>query len=214
MYDAGKDVAQDYKEAVKWYTKAAEQGDATAQFNLGVMYVNGQGVKKDYKEAVKWFTKAAQRGDPEIVNKASRMCKELQQQLDAQSPAAASRPAVAGRAMTMMPRTSGKDIVVDVEEVNGRTVYVVRGSEAQRRATCSKCGGSGYTGERTLTRAEYDAWMSAIIASPTYAGGIGQSPAKPPFKKIGESFNEVVIADKCGRCNGTGLVRSNRMGDD
>ena len=35
-----------------------EQGDAEAQYNLGVMYENGQGVKQDHKEAVKgaWCT--------------------------------------------------------------------------------------------------------------------------------------------------------------
>ena len=34
MYYDGQGVPQDYKEAVKWYTLAAEQGDATAQSNL------------------------------------------------------------------------------------------------------------------------------------------------------------------------------------
>ena len=55
-------MAQDYKEAVKWYRLAADQGDASAQFNLGVMYDNGQGVAQDYKEAVKWYRLAADQG--------------------------------------------------------------------------------------------------------------------------------------------------------
>jgi len=54
---------QEDKEAVKWYTKSAEQGLAQAQFNLGVRYDNGQGVPQDYKEAVKWYRKAAEQGD-------------------------------------------------------------------------------------------------------------------------------------------------------
>ena len=58
----GQGVAQDYKEAVKRYRKAAEQGDANAQFNLGLMYAQGQGVTQNYKEAVKWYTKAAEQG--------------------------------------------------------------------------------------------------------------------------------------------------------
>ena len=41
----------------------AEQGDAKAQINLGVMYRNGQGVIQDYKQAVKWYRKAAEQGD-------------------------------------------------------------------------------------------------------------------------------------------------------
>ena len=39
--------AGDYAEAVKWYRKAAEQGLALAQFNLGVMYEKGKGVLQD-----------------------------------------------------------------------------------------------------------------------------------------------------------------------
>ncbi|MED5579516.1 MAG: tetratricopeptide repeat protein, partial [Nitrospinota bacterium] len=57
-----KGVLKDYKEAVKWYTKAANQGYASAQYNLGWMYAKGYGVLKDYKEAVKWYTKAANQG--------------------------------------------------------------------------------------------------------------------------------------------------------
>ena len=34
-----------------WYRKAAEQGDATAQRELGVMYDDGQGVEQDDKQA-------------------------------------------------------------------------------------------------------------------------------------------------------------------
>ena len=63
MYYLGQGVPQEDKEAVKWYTKSAEQGLAQAQFNLGVRYDNGQGVPQDYKEAVKWYRKAAEQGD-------------------------------------------------------------------------------------------------------------------------------------------------------
>ena len=58
-------VAKDEKEAVKWFTKAAEQGDALGQRLLGWCYLNGTGVAKDEKEAVKWFTKSAEQGDAE-----------------------------------------------------------------------------------------------------------------------------------------------------
>ena len=63
MYDKGQGVPQDYAEAVKWYRKAADQGNAPAQSNLGLMYDKGQGVPQDYAEAVKWFRKAAEQGD-------------------------------------------------------------------------------------------------------------------------------------------------------
>ncbi len=41
-YDKGQGVPQDYAEAVRWYRKVAEQGNASAQFNLGVMYDSGR----------------------------------------------------------------------------------------------------------------------------------------------------------------------------
>ncbi|MDS1821269.1 tetratricopeptide repeat protein [Vibrio parahaemolyticus] len=56
---------QDDKEAVKWYRKAAEQGHADAQHNLGTMYNQGKGVPKNDKEAVKWYRKAAEQGHAE-----------------------------------------------------------------------------------------------------------------------------------------------------
>ena len=46
-----------------WYRKAAEQGIAKAQFNLGVMYFEGRGVQQDDTEAVAWYRKAAEQGD-------------------------------------------------------------------------------------------------------------------------------------------------------
>ena len=41
---------------------AAEQGDATAQYNLGRAYFAGQGIQRDYAEALKWFRRAADQG--------------------------------------------------------------------------------------------------------------------------------------------------------
>ena len=62
MYDKGEGIEQDYQEAAKWYRKAAEQGDAWAQNNLGLMYHNGEGIEQDYQKAVKWYRKAAEQG--------------------------------------------------------------------------------------------------------------------------------------------------------
>jgi TPR repeat protein len=42
--------------------KAAEQGNASAQFNLGVTYHYGKGVPQDYKAAVQWYRKSAEQG--------------------------------------------------------------------------------------------------------------------------------------------------------
>ena len=40
----------------------AKAGDASAQTNLGLMYIDGKGVPQDYQQAVTWFTKAAEQG--------------------------------------------------------------------------------------------------------------------------------------------------------
>ena len=92
-------VTQDYAEALKWYrklveqgdvearafladffpldyreavSKAAEQGHASSQYELGQAYYKGQGFPRryegqgfpqDYAEAAKWFGRAAEQGD-------------------------------------------------------------------------------------------------------------------------------------------------------
>ena len=43
--------------------KAAEQGNAFAQSQLGFMYVQGEGVPQDDAQAVSWFLKAAEQGN-------------------------------------------------------------------------------------------------------------------------------------------------------
>ena len=53
----------DDAEAVRWYRLAAEQGDATAQFNLGLMYDKGQGVLKDSVLAHMWYNIAGANGN-------------------------------------------------------------------------------------------------------------------------------------------------------
>ena len=64
-FNKGLEAAQkgDFATALREWRPLAEQGDAKAQFNLGVMYDNGQGVTQDDKEAVKWYRKSAEQGD-------------------------------------------------------------------------------------------------------------------------------------------------------
>ena len=61
-YYDGKGVTENLTEAVKWFTKAAEQENAKAQYNLGDCYYYGYGVEKYNTEAEKWLTKAAEQG--------------------------------------------------------------------------------------------------------------------------------------------------------
>jgi TPR repeat protein len=76
MYANGKGVKQDYKKAVEWYQKTADQGYVTAQYNLGLMYENGKGVKQDYKKAVEWYQKAADQGDAPAKKALDRLSKK------------------------------------------------------------------------------------------------------------------------------------------
>jgi len=52
----------DYAEAIRLWRPLAEQGNASAQNNLGVMYDNGRGVPQDDAETVKWYRLAAKQG--------------------------------------------------------------------------------------------------------------------------------------------------------
>ena len=49
-------VKQDYATALYYWRPLAEDGNAEAQYDLGIMYLNGQGVKQDIAEAIKWFS--------------------------------------------------------------------------------------------------------------------------------------------------------------
>jgi TPR repeat protein len=58
MYYKDEGVLKDDKQAIKWYRKAADQGYADAQLNLGDTYANGLGVLKDLSKAKYWIKKA------------------------------------------------------------------------------------------------------------------------------------------------------------
>ena len=58
IYDAG-----DYEKAAKLYSTLAKDGNAEAQYNLGMMHRAGRGVPHDYNEARKWYRLAAEQGN-------------------------------------------------------------------------------------------------------------------------------------------------------
>jgi S1-C subfamily serine protease len=62
MYDLGQGVPQNFTEALKWYTQAANKGNPIAQNNLGVMYLNGSGTAQNFVDAAKWISLAANQG--------------------------------------------------------------------------------------------------------------------------------------------------------
>ena len=74
-YKAGEDAYNrgDYATAVHEWRPLAEQGDASAQVNLGTLYVNGQGVSEDYQQALYWFRLAAKQGNAMALTKLGLM---------------------------------------------------------------------------------------------------------------------------------------------
>jgi len=57
--------AGDYQKAFRLWKPLAEQGDAKAQYFLGLVYDEGEGVPEDGAKAVHWYRKAAEQGDTE-----------------------------------------------------------------------------------------------------------------------------------------------------
>ena len=64
------DQSRDAGQIVKQPT---DQGDATAQLNLGVMYRDGQGVVQDYAKAARFFSLAAAQGDADATAALKRL---------------------------------------------------------------------------------------------------------------------------------------------
>lgn len=62
VFLTGKEVEQDYVEAMKWFRLAASQGQPQSQFNLGMMYAHGLGVAKNHIDASRWYRLAADQG--------------------------------------------------------------------------------------------------------------------------------------------------------
>ena len=63
----------DYSPAFTLIEKLAEQGDAKAQYNLGLMYDKGDGTPQNYKAAIKWYTKSAEQGHAKAQNNLGAM---------------------------------------------------------------------------------------------------------------------------------------------
>lgn len=55
------DASEYDKEAVDWYRKAAEQGDAAGEYSVGHMYITGEGVEKNAEKALYWLRRAAEK---------------------------------------------------------------------------------------------------------------------------------------------------------
>jgi TPR repeat protein len=61
-------VPRDLEKAADLYQKAADQGNAYAQNELGWLYEYGEGVPEDFKKARELYQKAASQGDKAAIN--------------------------------------------------------------------------------------------------------------------------------------------------
>jgi hypothetical protein len=61
MYERGRGVNRNMKQAFHWYLKAAEQGNTKGAFRTGLCYLKGEGVAKNLEKALKWFQKSAEK---------------------------------------------------------------------------------------------------------------------------------------------------------
>jgi TPR repeat protein len=63
LHEKGEVLAQNHKEAAKWFHLSADEGYAPAQLYLGLLYLSGKGVDRDYGQAVRYLTLAAEQNE-------------------------------------------------------------------------------------------------------------------------------------------------------
>ena len=68
---------QDYATTLNQWRPLAEQGDAAAQYALGVLYAYGQGVPQDFVQAQMWFNLAASQGQKDVRGAREEISKEM-----------------------------------------------------------------------------------------------------------------------------------------
>jgi S1-C subfamily serine protease len=102
MYDNGRGVAQDDREAARLYRLAAEQGQNPAQERLGRMYADGRGVPKNYINAYMWLVLSASKGNMDAAGNRDLLIPRMTptEIAEAKQRAAAWRPKIASAVPT------------------------------------------------------------------------------------------------------------------
>lgn len=76
LLEEGQAGAPDVARAARWYRRAAERGQATAQARLGLLCLQGRGVPQDDREARRWLALASEHGVPHARHALARMLLE------------------------------------------------------------------------------------------------------------------------------------------
>ena len=85
LYCYGEGMEKDFAKGAEWLTKAALQGNAPAQYNLGRMYQWGKGVEKDLQQARFWFQKAIDNGHEKAKEALTKIKSDLSKE-DTEAP--------------------------------------------------------------------------------------------------------------------------------
>ena len=62
MYEKGRGVERDPRQAFSWYSKSSQKGNMKAEYKLGMAYLNGKGIRKNYRKAHDWLQKSSNKG--------------------------------------------------------------------------------------------------------------------------------------------------------
>jgi len=73
MYAEGAGTKTNHVLAVKFWRKAAQKGDAKAQYNLGSSYADGCGVRTNKRVAAFWLNKSANQGHKKAAKELSAL---------------------------------------------------------------------------------------------------------------------------------------------
>ena len=86
-------MPQDEAGTLRWYQLAADQGEPTAQVNLGIAYRDGRGVPQDYVGAHMWFNLAAAQSSDENRDRRVEARNDVAERMTAKQIAEAQRRA-------------------------------------------------------------------------------------------------------------------------
>ncbi len=215
-YFYGRGVDQDYVKAMEWYRKAADQGLADGQYNVGVLYENGWGVTKDIDQAKVWYQKSADQGDG-----FARVRRQRLQEASASSgpPGAGtmsnSAPDFAGDWIELNPRNPDHPFKLRIDQngsqitVFGRTMEIVNG--VAKRTVPQGCGpqfqkpgydysGPDHAGPNTLTLSLADSDVTLVYEiivdwiAPCDGHAKGLERTEYRLKRSAESSSQVQVA--------------------
>ncbi len=62
MYEKGRGVERDPRQAFSWYSKSSQKGNMKAEYKLGMAYLNGTGIRKNDRKAYDWLRKSSNKG--------------------------------------------------------------------------------------------------------------------------------------------------------